>query len=585
MIGDSWRSSLSTGPARAIFAVALVYIATLALLERRGFWVVDNGNKFLLTKAIVINQLSDYSLPWPGLHVDPRFDFNPIPPPFGIVERKLSPAGTEKFELYSVFSPFFALLSAPFYRYFGFTGLYVIPFASSILALIGVAKIARFAAGDDTTALWAVLIVGLGTPMWFYSVVFWEHTPAVCLCVWSVYFFLRFFEARRRNDLLTGGALAAMSVYFRDELYVFCLALFLWLVFRLRSSGRALRSPVEAALCMLVFLAPLWLFQYKSIDQPFGHHLGTHLFSASGAIEHIKGRGAVFYRQFISAYPSMAKSVALTLPYVLLFLIRPAVTAGIGRVLALVCAAIGVATAGIYLAGFLNSGSVILHMYQSSNSLFLAAPIAIAGFYRIRGATTDDVTGRSSRFLGQIAVLYSILYGLAAPTLGAVGIHWGNRFLLVLYPFFGIMAAMNFRSGADGGVSPGKFSRSAFVLLFVSSLALQVYSIRLLAIKKDYSHRLNEEIMNRPEYVVIATAPEVPLEISRSFYSKMVFLVSSPQDLSRLGRQLAASGYREYLSVSPTRRFRGGPTSIRVDDGGLNFFSVKVTPNKIPSKG
>jgi hypothetical protein len=35
-------------------------------------------------------------------------------------------------------------------------------------------------------APWAVLLVGLATPVWFYSVVFWEHTLASLVALLAV---------------------------------------------------------------------------------------------------------------------------------------------------------------------------------------------------------------------------------------------------------------------------------------------------------------------------------------------------------------------------------------------------------------
>jgi hypothetical protein len=108
---------------------SLVYFCTLALLEKRDFWVVGNANKFLQTEAILKNDYSDYSIPWSGQTMDPDFVYNPIPVPFSKVHEG---------KLYSTMPPFFALVSSFFFRAFGFSGLYILPFFCSLATFWGI---------------------------------------------------------------------------------------------------------------------------------------------------------------------------------------------------------------------------------------------------------------------------------------------------------------------------------------------------------------------------------------------------------------------------------------------------------------
>ena len=118
----------------SLLAIAICYFAVLCVLEKRGFWITDNANKFLQVQALANSRYTDFSIPWPGQIVDPDFVYNPLPYYFTRVESG---------KLYSVFSPVFALISALFFDYLGHWGLYLLPALSSLAMLAGLAQLAR----------------------------------------------------------------------------------------------------------------------------------------------------------------------------------------------------------------------------------------------------------------------------------------------------------------------------------------------------------------------------------------------------------------------------------------------------------
>src|SRR5437867_10596285 len=74
------RAHRSALPAAApVLLVGAIYVLTLCHIEKRGFWIADNANKFLQLQAIVASGYSRWSIPWPGKSVDPEFAYNPLP--------------------------------------------------------------------------------------------------------------------------------------------------------------------------------------------------------------------------------------------------------------------------------------------------------------------------------------------------------------------------------------------------------------------------------------------------------------------------------------------------------------------------
>ncbi|HVP58739.1 MAG TPA: hypothetical protein VMU02_11620, partial [bacterium] len=258
-------------PLRALILVSAVYLVTLALLPLHGIWINDNGNRLILLQGIIASNYRDYSIPWAGSAVDPSLSHAPISSPFGVVRDG---------RLFSLYSPVFPTVASPFFRLLGWPGLYVLPLAASVVMLAGLAKLMDTLEAGGRAKTYAILIAGLATPIWFYSETFWEHTLAVCLVVWALVFVMRFLREASsggglRRDLLTGAALLALAIYFRDDLYSMLAALLVVLLFRAPQSR--LKAAALFLAATIAALLPLWLFQWKAVGAPFGLHLQTLL--------------------------------------------------------------------------------------------------------------------------------------------------------------------------------------------------------------------------------------------------------------------------------------------------------------------
>ena len=548
----------------AIAAVGVVYLLSLLHVGIDGFWIIDNGNKYLQTRSIA--ERGEFTLAWPGSELDPELAFNPLPEPFSRVRDG---------ELYSTFSPVFATVSSVPYRLLGDAGLYVVPFVASLLILLGVARLARQLGAGSTVAAGVVVVVGLGTPLWFYTLVFWEHTAAVALCVWAVTRLLAFLGTERRRCLVVGCVLLGVAVWFRDELYLLCAVVWVLLVVHVRK--RRLATGTTAALAFLGALLPLWLFQGLAIGAPFGFHLGSHLFSAAGLREHLGGRLSVFYSMVVAWGPGVWWSLALAAPFLIAFVLAPRLPERAFRIVMPVALVVALLASGVSMAGYFTERSPI-EWLQSSNSLFSTVPILILAFLRPRQQQTEDARPRSVEdFIISAALFYTVGYATVAPDLGSAGIHWGNRFLLVIYPLLGTLAVYHgWRWCAPEASSVQRVGVTLLVLVALASVAFQVQGIRLLAEKKEFARRFNVEVAGRPEEVVVTNVFWVPQELCRVFPDKPIFYIESMKEQLVLLRRLRQAGHERFLFVTKDRRLaRSQPGSIFAD-GDLDYFSVAL---------
>jgi hypothetical protein len=549
----------------AIVIVAAAYLITLGLLPRNGVWIADNGNKLIQLRGILNSNYSDYSITWPGKAIDPGLAYSPIRPPFAVVRDG---------RLYPIFSPVFATVSAPLFKIFGYWGLYILPMASSILMLLGLVKTVDILGASNTAKVYATILAGICTPIWFYSVVFWEHTIAACLCIWGISFCLRFLKHRFRRHLIYGAALATLSIYFRDELYSLCLVLLVTVTASAR--GKRAETAVSFAAAVIAAIIPLWLIQWKMIGQPFGFHLGTHLLSTTGISDHLWARPQVLYRLFAASSQHLWLSIVLMSPFILAFLWNPNLSRGGFRIAVPLYSLIASAAAILILSCYLSSKTTVMCMGYS-NSLFAASPVLILAFMRWRDPATAALEISLRRLVWVIALSYAVLYGVVAPEMGSWGIHWGNRLLLVLYPLLAIPAAINLADWQESFRKRTNWQQAAVILAVAISLAAQVHSINILNKKKIFSRRLNQQVQKYTGDIVVTNQWWVAQELFSQFYEKSIFRITSHREYQNLSRLLATKGYDRFLFLTP--QFdprRSGHVIGELTDQGLGFWYLQA---------
>ena len=192
--------------------VLLAYLGAFALMPMDGFWVCDDGAKFIQVQGLLCSHYRNYAVDWPGQVYDPTFRHSPL---------RLSLGRIADGRLYVSFPPFFALLSSFPFRLFGYAGLCVLPLGAGLATLWIVWRLAgRLEAPPGTRPL-ALLLVGLGTPLWFYSLTFWEHTPATALILGSVLLLIRQRTQPSRLGPVAAGLCCGAATWFREDTAVF----------------------------------------------------------------------------------------------------------------------------------------------------------------------------------------------------------------------------------------------------------------------------------------------------------------------------------------------------------------------------
>lgn len=554
-----------------------IYIATFLVLPRDGFWINDNGCKYIQLQGLIKTGYRDFSIPWPGQSVDPSYTCNPLPSPFGhVVDGKL----------YGTFSPIFPLLSSFFYRLLGNTGLYILPLLGGLLTLPAVWSLAgRLSMGPSVKRIaqpLAVFVVGLCTPLWFYSVTFWEHTLAVCLIAWSVLCCTYFVQNGSTGRLAATAALCGLGVYFRDELYLFGSVI---AVISIIYSRQRRRDVLVFAGVFVLTVLPLWVIQWLALGHPLGHHFRTGSLLDISVAQHVSSRWSVAGLLLLNTDRNTWLSVAIAAPYLMLLLLYPRTSRRVFSRAVPICALIAILTGAVIMARHLQAESPVWWLVHT-NGLFAGSPVLLLAFIRTRQATDGPgaeeaavVRDRVRRTVWLTVLLYTVVYVLFAPGVHSGGIHWGCRYLLPVFPLLGAMVAATIGDWWTSHRGRSRVDQASLCLIVALTICLQFYSLTLLYRRKQFSAELNRVVAQRPEKVIVASGWFIPQELARCFFDKQVFLVNTQRAADQLITVLRQTGTRNILyAASPPTPAAGEGESVVLDDGSLRFISVELRP-------
>jgi hypothetical protein len=162
----------------------------------------------------------------------------------------------------------FMVLTAPFFDWFGFRGLTIVPLLGLWLLWLSMAAILRrlgASASASAISIGGLVFCSFVTP---YGAMYWEHTPALGLSFLGFAVLVAENAAGRSLQHLAGGALLGSAVWFRPESACFAVGILVGLVLLRREARLCLSACLGVGLPCLIFASlNLWLY-----GTPFGAH-------------------------------------------------------------------------------------------------------------------------------------------------------------------------------------------------------------------------------------------------------------------------------------------------------------------------
>jgi hypothetical protein len=231
-----------------------------------------------------------------------------------------------------------------------------------------------------------------------------------------------------------------------------------------------------------------------------------------------------------------------------------------------------------FAAGFAAAESPIRWLYRT-NGFFAAAPLLAVGLVRRRENGPESASGRALRCLLALVLAYTVLYVALTPLRNTTGIHWGNRYLLELYPLLAVPCAAALLALRER--PRARLGMALLALLAAASVALQLLSLDLLRRKLVFGEKLEHAVRAYPGLPIVTDVWWVPQTLAREFHRRPLYFVSAADDLRSLLERLARHGETGFLFVTTDVARAPDAGARSIDDEGLGFFSLRLSPHPL----
>lgn len=488
------------------------------------------GVKLLQVEALVRSNFQSLALGYPGQSIDPSGAYFPITRLF---------AARVGGQWYAVFPPLFAILTSPFYLTLGHFGLYVLPMAGAIGVLYLSLLLAR-SANLGAHEAYLPVAVGIGSPLFLYAVVFWEHSLAAMLCLAAFALTLRPLTGRRSQSVaLLAGVLMGVASAMRPECYWFtvgCIAAsILW-------HGRpGWRHPALIAIGTATVNAASWAFNAYAFGHPLGLHYELNVRESFGAapslLARIEQAGSNALHMLLNPSTQEAVNIWVLTPLGLFVL-----ACWFRRRWAVIAAAVLMLLA-------LGLFAIEQHVKEG---LLAVAPVCV--FWLAGWPFHKQDRSRTFRRAATLLVMIFIVgVILTSPTPG--GWQFGPRLLLPVYPLLFILSIQGLTALREH--APQKLVLAVFFATLCVGFTTAFRALQVADHNKRDWHLLALAFRQSQSQVIVTDRPYLPQNLACLYYEKPFFLIGADaEDATDLLSRLAEAGIQRLMFVSNSEHLR-----------------------------
>ena len=528
----------------AMMTLCMVYLAIAWLwLPAAALWSPDEGAKLWQMQSLRWENGFAYDLQYAGKSLDAALEF-------AQPQARGDLLTIREGKIYFQRLPIFPLLSLPLYDFFGMPALYVLPALAG--AAIGFLMFEWLEAPDRRPGAW--LLIAFASPVFIYSILFWEHTLATALNLAGAVAMLSFATARPRLNTWAAAALFGAGFYLRQETIFFSAAFLAayWLLF-----PAARRRAFGIAVVLGLFLLP-----YNFLHQVMfgGQSLPDNARYVFYPFSYLRRAGWNAIPELLTGSPTHEAIATGWLGVVW----AAAALLAIGTSLFsqarrwakwLECAALSVSA--IAAASFLFTNL----SYRSAHGLLFTTPWALVGLIESRAAWQNG--NQRLRLLILTALLglsgYVIsLVGLRASSPEG-GMEWGSRFAMSFYPLLAILAYRKERPLDNSSLSPGDrlvadIRSGAVGILLILGFGFQLRGLWTIRHDKLINAALNQAIAASPAPAIVTDLWWLPLNAAPLKTEKPIFVVKDFASLARWSVMLSPQSITSFtlVTLNPT---------------------------------
>jgi hypothetical protein len=590
-MAESIRRSIGFKEAAAALGVLLIYSFFLYRLPTSTFWSPDEGGKYLQVAALRWNGGIDLVLPYAGERLDPQLRFyahRPSERRNTFIYPVRQPDGQFRFHWPLWFSYLAKLPTVVL----GPAGGYAVALLAGWIAAILAGLLAREIDADLGAP--AILVVGFSTPIWFYSLCFWEHTSATALGLAGAYAVVR--GEGRGPAWLIAAVCAVGAVMMRVEMIGFFAAMVIvgvgWGAARLwyrRPEDGGKRRPSAWLIWGLVIFAGISLIVLASVSLPGRHQnlllsIPERLTRLTRIPPSLGGILVAPYWQGGPLFTDVGVRVGL------MALVACSIAPWFRRVWVEAPLTILGLTAFALYTGLVVSSP---ERHRALHGIFPSAPFMILVAHGLREAFLQRTS--KSLLLSAISLAYLVTgiigFGLVHVGVGprtALGLAWGQRYLLLIYPLLTILGLVGlrayWRSHRPRGV------RVAVVGLAIALIGIGV-AVELRGL--DESRRTRTVLAKwqralEADRAILTDVWWLPAALAEFYTRKPVFVVDERAEVAEWIERAAGTGVSSFTfaSLSPVHLNEFGKSrrkvlrrSARAVDG-LYLTKVSFLPKR-----
>ena len=493
------------------------------LLPKESIWISDEGNRIMTMQSYSLNGSRALPDPLAGIAGIPS-GIRAYPEPYFIQKNG---------QWLSAYQHFFPWLASLIYSDLGRTAVWFIATLGGLLTILCTGLLGRKIFADERHSCLAMILCAFCTPVWFYSGTFLETTCASFFAMFSLWLFLE--AGGDRGEVwktVLCGALAGISILFREESFIFAAGMGLGMLIWYFSWKRMLSYCLGIALLTI----PLLIWNLLDSGSVFGmhHQIYSMLPKAEESFLLVQLKNYSFYL-FLLCLPFCGQ-LNLVIPWLLL--------AGTGLSLipkirqAAGCVTLGIAAvfcgASLWCNIMTRHGGVFI--YQS-----LLDHLPVFAFFLLCVPMLLREKPAVVRFLTLLS-----LTGIFLPPFllnyDQPGMFWGGRHFLNIVPLLSLLSVYLL-------FSKEKLSRmmraGGWILVFLS-LAANLCGYAVLSIKRNFSAQYVREL-SKPEYQVILTDVYwMPEELAWIHREKCILLMTESDALDQVRPLLKANGIRRF---------------------------------------
>ncbi len=493
----------------AIAVVAAVYLLII-LASPQGFWVIDEGNKYIWAQ----NFAETGSLMLEDIAAE-------VSPGHSAFRRPFSVTVDDGSRQVSTFSPLFLIIDAPFAAWGGLKLALMIPLLAGLGLILAARRLALNLGLPFNFC--TILLLGLCSPLLFYSLTLWEHGLAVLIGLAALNTALSAGDSAMRRIL--AGVMFALAVYIRPETAVFALGAWIFLI-----RGRG--SVLIGGLVGVAALAGInWILTGSLIPLQIAANYAWKWGDISLA-ELLTSRIESFYALllegsrlwYLAALLIASAGAYFFLPGVIKF-------------------AFPLTSIVLVVVSFFDSTPFFNLIHR--NSLLYCAPL----FFVVIAFKPESERGVSFK---RLIIFTALLTPLIAPVFG--GIHFGPRLLLAIVPLLGIASTAYIRQESESG---SVFRADAVYALILAQVLVTIWGVSLLQGRRKANFDRTQALLEKSKNSIVTRQWWLQQEMPELYQKRDFYLVDTSVELKKMLIDYYIGGVRFFTLLFHDRREAG----------------------------